>query len=344
MAPVYAKRLRSALAESQDAFDTEFDDVVSDMLAKKDTAIRDSACALKDLKPLFYPHTFWDSQPVPKPGQESTLPDDAFDTCILEQKIEDIRKEPYALPEGFHWADLDLTNEKEADELYRLLTANYVEDDDACFRFDYKVPFLRWALNPPDYYKNWMVGVRGGKKNSLFGFIGGIPVRVKVNGKEVTMCEINFLCVHKKLRAKKLAPVLIKEITRRVNCEEIWQAIYTAGITIPTPFSGATYYHRSINLKKLVETRFTSLKPGVPMSRSIRIHKLPATTSIEGIREMSEKDLDQVRDLLNANLYKASKVHFIFTSEEVRHFMLPQKDVIYSYVVEDKAGKITDFF
>jgi hypothetical protein len=31
------------------------------------------------------------------------------------------------------------------------------------------------------------------------------------------MVEINFLCVHKKLRDKRLAPLLIKEITRRVN-------------------------------------------------------------------------------------------------------------------------------
>ena len=31
------------------------------------------------------------------------------------------------------------------------------------------------------------------------------------------MAEINFLCVHKKLRAKRLAPVLIKEVTRRIN-------------------------------------------------------------------------------------------------------------------------------
>ena len=31
------------------------------------------------------------------------------------------------------------------------------------------------------------------------------------------MVEINFLCVHKKLRSKRLAPVLIREITRRVN-------------------------------------------------------------------------------------------------------------------------------
>ncbi len=35
--------------------------------------------------------------------------------------------------------------------------------------------------------------------------------------------EINFLCVHKKLRAKRLAPVLIKEVTRRVNKMGVWQ-------------------------------------------------------------------------------------------------------------------------
>eukprot|EP00966_Prymnesium_polylepis_P050591 1171243-Prymnesium_polylepis.1 len=29
-----------------------------------------------------------------------------------------------------------------------------------------------------------------------------------------SIVEVNFLCVHKKLRAKRLAPVLIKEITR----------------------------------------------------------------------------------------------------------------------------------
>lgn len=38
--------------------------------------------------------------------------------------------------------------------------------------------------------------------------------------------EINFLCVHKKLRAKRLAPVLIKEVTRRVNRMGVWQVWY----------------------------------------------------------------------------------------------------------------------
>jgi len=49
------------------------------------------------------------------------------------------------------------------------------------------------------------------------------------------MVEINFLCVHKKLRSKRVAPVLIREITRRVNLEGIFQAVYTAGILLPKP-------------------------------------------------------------------------------------------------------------
>jgi glycylpeptide N-tetradecanoyltransferase len=37
------------------------------------------------------------------------------------------------------------------------------------------------------------------------------------------MVEVNFLCVHKKLRQKRVAPSLISEITRRVNVEGIFQ-------------------------------------------------------------------------------------------------------------------------
>ena len=49
------------------------------------------------------------------------------------------------------------------------------------------------------------------------------------------MVEINFLCVHKKLRSKRVAPVLIREVTRRVNCRGIFQAVYTAGVVLPKP-------------------------------------------------------------------------------------------------------------
>ena len=53
--------------------------------------------------------------------------------------------------------------------------------------------------------------------------------------------EINFLCVHKKLREKRVAPVLIREITRRVNLQGIFQAVYTAGVVLPKPVATCRY-------------------------------------------------------------------------------------------------------
>ena len=58
------------------------------------------------------------------------------------------------------------------------------------------------------------------------------------------MVEVNFLCVHKKLRSKRVAPVLIKEITRRVNRTGVFQAVYTAGVVLPKPV-GTCRYARS---------------------------------------------------------------------------------------------------
>lgn len=138
------------------------------------------------------------------------------------------------------------------------MTNNYVEDTEGSFRFDYSIPFLRWALCPPKYKPKWHIGVRASKNKKLLAFISGIPVAMNVMGQELTSSEINFLCVHKKLRDKRLAPVLIKEVTRRINRADIWQAIYTAGSLIPKPFANTMYYHRNINYKKLIDCGFTS--------------------------------------------------------------------------------------
>ena len=77
--------------------------------------------------------------------------------------------------------------------------------------------------------------MRVSKSNKLVGFISAVPANIRMYDKEKKMVEINFLCVHKKLRAKRLAPVLIREITRRVNIQGIFQAVYTAGVVLPKP-------------------------------------------------------------------------------------------------------------
>jgi len=218
-----------------------------------------------------------------------------------------------------------------------------VEDDDNMFRFDYSINFLMWALTPPGFHKSWHVGVRNQKTGKLMAFISGIPVKTRVYTEVLPMAEINFLCVHKKLRAKRLAPVLIKEITRRVNLLDVWQAVYTAGVVLPMPVAQCRYFHRSLNPKKLIEVGFSRLPPRTTMTRTIKMFKLPETTTVPGFRPMQKKDVAQVTKLLKAYLAKFDLVQD-YDQHDVAHWMLPRDGVINAYVVENpETHKITDF-
>ena len=71
----------------------------------------------------------------------------------------------------------------------------------------------------------WHLCVRVASNKKMVACITAVPVLLNIKGTLKKMVEINFLCVHKKLRSKRLAPVLIKEITRRVNCNGIFQVM-----------------------------------------------------------------------------------------------------------------------
>lgn len=206
-------------------------------------------------------YKFWNTQPVPKIDEGSgDAPSSGLHGAIDPVKtIAEIKQDPYSLPEGFVWDTLELENADILKELYTLLNENYVEDDDAMFRFDYQPEFLRWALQPPRWRKEWHVGVRVAKSGRMIAFISAIPAEIKVYDKQLKVVEINFLCVHKKLRSKRLAPVLIREITRRVNLTGIFQAVYTAGVVLPKPITTCRYWHRSLNPKKLIDVSGSNL-------------------------------------------------------------------------------------
>jgi glycylpeptide N-tetradecanoyltransferase len=253
----------------------------------------------------------------------------------------EIRQEPYTMPGGFEWSNVNVNEESERLELYNLLANNYVEDDDALFRFDYSQEFLLWALTPPEYRAELLFGVRSVTSKKLVAFISGVPARVQVYEKQIDVVEINFLCVHKKLRSKRLAPVLIKEITRRVNLTGIFQAVYTAGTVLPVPVSSARYHHRSLNPKKLVNVGFSRIGNRMTMARMQKLYKLPDAPLTPGLRPMEPKDVDGVHDLLT-NYLEKFQLKILFTREEVAHSLLPRDKVINAYVVETD-GKITDF-
>lgn len=286
-------------------------------------------------------YQFWDTQPVPRLNETPEV----NDRIEPNKEPDQVRAEPYNLPEGFVWDTLELNDDAILKELYTLLNENYVEDEDKMFRFDYSPQFLRWALKPPGWQRDWHCGVRVAKSGKLVGFIGATPALIKVAGggktHDVKMVEINFLCVHKKLRAKRMAPVLIREITRRVNLHGIFQAIYTAGVILPKPVAKCRYHHRSLNPKKLIDVKFSSLTRNMTMKRALRLYNLPESIRLEGFKEMSKDHTPQVFELLTEYLDKFDLAPR-FTLEEFEHWFLPQEDVINSYVVE-RDGKVLAF-
>lgn len=190
---------------------------------------------------------------------------------------------------------------------------------------------------------------------------------------EFDSSEINYLCVHKKLRSKRLAPLLIKEVTRQCHLKGIFQAIYTAGVVIPTPVStcryaslsfysdvpaqglDTSYYHRTMNVPKLVDIKFTHVPRNMTLARMIKLYKLPAELKLgsKGLREMEDRDVEGVHALFERYMARFDMVPQM-SVEEVRHQFVSgrgvgevdgetkrrERQVVWTYVVEVRFRRL----
>jgi len=322
-------------------------------------------------------HAFWDTQPMivpnegssdnsninPTPNNPTTpntnsQPPKLHAPIIPDKSPSAIRQTPYNMPKGFEWSSLDINSPTDRSQIYELLANNYVEDDDCLFRFDYSTDFLTWALTPPNYNPAFHLGVRSTKSNRLMALITGVPATVRAYERPIDMVEINFLCVHKKLRSKRLAPVLIKEITRRVNLSGVFQAVYTAGVVLPTPVATCRYFHRSLDPKKLVEIGFSRIPPRMTMARMQKLYRLPETT-ITGnppsnetetdtpptqtpstaLLPLTESDITSAHQLVTTHLQKF-RLAIVFSPDEFRHWFLPRPGVISTYVAHNDPSDV----
>jgi glycylpeptide N-tetradecanoyltransferase len=153
---------------------------------------------MSEPEPEQMAHKFWDTQPVPRLDEG---PIDESNEAVEPDKPQDeIRQDPYPLLKQFEWSEFDVDDEAQMQDVYTLLNENYVEDDDNMFRFDYSPEFLKWALSPPGWHTDWLCAVRASTTKKMVGFISAIPATIRTKTMATEMVEINFLCVHKKLR------------------------------------------------------------------------------------------------------------------------------------------------
>ncbi len=284
-------------------------------------------------------HKFWNKELVIQDTSENPN----LSQQIKNLTISDYPSNPYKLPNDYEWYDLDLNNENDIEDLYQLLANHYVEEEDEIYRADYSKTLLKWALMPPNYKASWHIGIRVKNNKKLVAFISGIPSNVSIYDEIKKMVIIDFLCVHKKLRSKRLTPVLIKEISRRAARKEYFQAIYTCGKYYQKELAKMCYFHRTINVQKMIDIEFQSLKQKMTMKLTKRLYALPEQPTLN-IRPLEEKDIPKVFSLFQSYISQF-KVYPIFNEEDFRYWFLPKdKDILYCNVVLNETNDITDMF
>lgn len=304
---------------------------------------------------------FWSTQPM-LPLQEKIQHVSAQSCGPIEPLDKHIEQEPLHLPPGLEWSTFDVLNADDMTEVYHLLNGNYVEDDDSTFRFDYSREFLMWALTSPGWIRDYHLCIK--RDGRMVCMITAVPAIVQVWRQPMRTVEINFLCIHKDLRSQRMSPLLIKEITRRVNLRGTFQAIYTAGVLLPKPISVCRYHHRLINLKKLEEIHFARQPEKLSFQMWQKLNRLPETPLL-GMRPMGIADVPAVTLLLTQCVHflllrrLAQRSHAVtltflcrylerfgifqvFDEAEVRHWILPRPGIISCYVLEQNK-KVTDF-
>jgi glycylpeptide N-tetradecanoyltransferase len=256
---------------------------------------------------------------------------------LKEYSPDETPQSPVRLIDGFQWTTIDLSDPTQKKELFDFLHANYLSNSEGKWRYAYSEAFLEWALNPPGFVPEWLLGVRLSSNNRLVAFNGAIPVTLRIEDAPIPMYAMNFLCVHQKLRMKNLVPLIVEEIKRRGILRGMRQAVWTSARLITEPLTSSSYSHRLINFEKLVAVGFQSVPPEAPMDQLIKKHAVPKGTRLPGFRPMAPGDVPEVTVKLNDHLRKF-KVAQVFNEAEVAHWFLPRPAILASYVVETPGG------
>lgn len=72
-------------------------------------------------------------------------------------------------------------------------------------------------------------------------------------------------------------------------------------MVLPTPFTQAVYYHRSLNPKKLIEIGFSGLGKNQTIPMIKKLYNLPEETTLP-FRPMGKKDIVSLTKLINDGL------------------------------------------
>ena len=248
--------------------------------------------------------TFWDKQ--------------SWATGSSTKRVK--KDEQQKLPEDFEWSSHSL------ETIYDFLKENYISDE--TFKLRYTLETLKWAIEVPGHQN---ICINDKQTQKLIGFISLTPFTMKIIDKEVKAVQVNFLCVHKDYRNRKLVGYLVTEAKRITEIKNRNQSIATIHNSIPGSILKASYWHRFLDVKKLVKTGFYQTDRLREKYFEIRGNSQ--------FRKMTPKDVPKVTQILK-DYFKNFKIAPVVNETWVKQWLLPRDGVVYSYLNDDT----NDFF
>ncbi len=214
-------------------------------------------------------------------------------------------------PDNYIYKIFDVTNIEECKEIAEFLKYNYVEDNRNKYRFNYTTEFIHWYLN---CLKSKALGIT--HNNILVGFISSRYIKVSLNKKIEDLIEVDFLCIKKNERNNKLCRILLNELIKISNEDNVYDAIFTSESNYNNLLSSVKYYSRMINIKHLYEINY--INSSNTLNELEEYYSLP---KIKGKKELIKITpdnnflyIDKCFELYNKYIIKFT-VHELFTKE-----------------------------
>ena len=229
----------------------------------------------------------------------------------IEPLPENVRQEPYSLPQGFHWVTLSSSDIEEVVKFRNKYNNTNFDSD-----------LINFIFMHPNTRNEWQVGIRT-TSGKLVAAVMAHPICVNIGGVSVT-CMNLLISQHPKYNGKRMFYMLIKESMRRANLYNInHYVIYIKHHSLAKPIATSHIWQYDFN--------------------NPSITPLPSSPRTPGWRRMTSEDVPKALALVN-KWSSQFEIRQVLNSEEefAYNFLCSiQPNYVYTYVVEDE-GNITD--
>lgn len=225
----------------------------------------------------------------------------------------------------------EIESEDDLNKVIQLINEEYISTPTGSIRLIYPPEFIKWYIFDKSENSD---SVLIKKENEVIGFVHGKRILMSINKKKVPVLGINFLCVRKFFRKQGVANILIEEITKKGLLRGFQVGVFTGSKELSFQFCEARFFHRPINLPKLIDIGYLSKKIFFAHICYFDMKKKER----HGTRRMEQRDLEEVNFLMQ----KETPVYEIMTIPQLEETFLSRNNKVFAFVYENK--KVKEFF